>query len=132
MDEAIIAERPIWKDFLRILRSIHTKYGLKYRGDLVEHAEVVYAACILFAQEKKDLDRFLKTEQEWERYELLRSSVEARLQKDSGLPQYDFAQMRDAFAYDFGYINRITAGLRNCKCDEELLPMEAYGGVAYC
>lgn len=129
MDEAIIAERPIWKDFLRILRSIHTKYGLEYSGELVEHAEVVYAACILFAQEKKDLDRFLKTEQEWERYELLRSSVEARLQKDSGLPQYDFAQMRDAFAYDFGYINRITAGLRNCKCDEELLPMEAYGGV---
>lgn len=41
MDEAVIAGRPIWRDFLRILRGIHTKYGMKYSEDLVEHATMV-------------------------------------------------------------------------------------------
>ncbi|MBE5866611.1 MAG: AAA family ATPase [Lachnospiraceae bacterium] len=119
-------ERPIWKEFRRILRSIHTKYGLAGVDMPVEPAEVVFAACTFFAQEKKELSRFLKTEQEWERYELLRSSVEVRLKKDSGLPEYDFGEMRDAFACDFAYINRITAALRSEKSNENLFSMETY------
>lgn len=104
-------ERLMWEEFRKILYDVHTKYGLDGFEGLVEPAEVVFAACKFFSLEKEELSKFLKTEQSIETYDCLRILVESELQMYSALPKFDFAEMRDAFACDFEYINRITADL---------------------
>lgn len=121
--------KKMWRKFREILEDVHNKYGLKAKEDIVEPAEVLYAACIFFSRPEEKKEKLLNNDKEQEKYYLLKLSVKERVKQFSGESEYDFEEMRKFFACDFPYINRISHYFRTKKESEMAYSMEDYDEI---
>lgn len=115
---AAAEEKKIWNEFRRILEDIQGKYGLsaaekaayEVKAEYKEatNAEVLYAASIFFSLEDRELEKLLPTEKLRKEYEVLKTAVKDDLNLQADPDVSIFSELREIFAGDFFYLNRIT------------------------
>lgn len=127
---AACEDKKIWAKFRKILGNIQEKYGLSaaekaaYGMDApyedATNAEVLYAACIFFSLENKELEEFLPTEELRKEYEVLKTAVRDDLNLQADPDVSLFSELREIFARDFFYLNRITMPFQT---EDRFLPL---------
>ncbi len=118
---AVPEDKKIWTEYRKILTDIQGKYGLS-AAEKAAHgmkapeanatsAEVLYAACIFFSLEDKELEELLPAEELRKEYEVLKAALKDDLNLQADPDVSEFSELREIFARDFFYLNRITIPL---------------------
>ncbi|MBO5342141.1 MAG: AAA family ATPase [Lachnospiraceae bacterium] len=116
--------------FLGMVRVIRYRSGNRSNKIKVKPAEVICASCMFCTIEQSRLERFLLTEQDWVRYNLLKNTIQTRMLMDLDLKEYDVEEIRRALEYDFEYFNDFTHGLLTSDDEKGLCTLDEMEEIA--